>query len=315
MKKMLKIIGIVLLVLIVGIIAYAQISTYITLNKPRYKDDYYNDFKSDAELELKYTKKGSYKVSHEEIKSDNKSIKNIRIYYPSELKDNNETYPLIMVVNGSQTPAKTYLPFFDRLASWGFIVVGTDDPQSGNGDTASEALDYVLNKWDLKNKIDKDNMGITGYSQGRAGAITAVTKHENGKMYKSMFTGSAAYPALAKMMGWEYDPKDIKISYFMTASTGTSDDQGIEDIDNNFAGVSPLKALIETYESIDDGILKIRARATHAEHEDMLERTDGYMTAWFLYTLTNDEETGKTIIGEDAEILNNSNWQDIEKTR
>lgn len=315
---MLKVIGIIFLVLVILVIVgivYAKIKEYQTLNNPRFPDNYYDGFKSSFELELKYSKKGSYEVSHIDYKSENDSIKNIRIYYPSELKNNYTKYPLIMVVNGSQTPAKVYLPFFERLASWGFIVVGNDDPQAGNGDTASETLDFVLNESEIKNKIDTDNMGITGYSQGGAGAITAVTRHENGKMYKAMFTGSAAYPSLAKMMRWEYNPKDINIPYFMTASTGTSDDQGVDDIDNNFAGVSPLKALVQVYDSIDNDTLKIRARVTNAEHEDMIFRTDGYMTAWFLYNLKNDENTGRTLIGDNAEILNNSNWQDVVKNK
>ncbi len=45
----------------------------------------------------------------------------------------------------------------------------------------------------------------------------------------------------------------------------------------------------------------------------MLTRTDGYMTAWMLYQLQNDEESEKSFIGDNAEILSNANWQDIEK--
>lgn len=39
---------------------------------------------------------------------------------------------MIMVVNASGTPAASYEPFFPRLASWGFIVVGNEDGQTGN---------------------------------------------------------------------------------------------------------------------------------------------------------------------------------------
>lgn len=35
--------------------------------------------------------------------------------------------------------------------------------------------------------------------------------------------------------------------------------------------------------------------------------------AWMLYQLQGDEEAGKALIGENAEILNNASWQDIEK--
>ena len=38
------------------------------------------------------------------------------------------------------------------------------------------------------------------------------------------------------------------------------------------------------------------------------------MTAWFLYQLKNDEEAKTIFVGDDAEIVHNPNWQDIEKT-
>ena len=53
------------------------------------EDDYYKDFKSDAELENKYTKTGSYETSYIEYKSDNKAIQNIKIWYPKELESGN----------------------------------------------------------------------------------------------------------------------------------------------------------------------------------------------------------------------------------
>ena len=47
----------------------------------------------------------------------------------------------------------------------------------------------------------------------------------------------------------------------------------------------------------------------------MQMKTDGYMTAWMLYQLRGDEDASKALIGENAEILNNANWQDIEKNK
>lgn len=216
-------------------------------------------------------------------------------------------------MNGSETPAKVYLPFFERLASWGFIVVGNDDPQTGNGDTASVTLDDVLNNSELSQRVDTDNIGTAGYSQGGAGALGAVTKHDNGKMYKTIFTGSAAYPLLANNMGWTYDPSAIEIPYFMTSATGNSDDRGVDDINSEFGGVAPLASLIDIYNEMSDNVFKIRARVVGAEHEDIQVKTDGYMTAWMLYQLQDDEEAGSVFIGETAEISNNANWQDIEK--
>lgn len=316
MKKLLKVLGVILLVisiLIALFFIYSIIKRHQTLNNPLFSNNYYESFTKGGDLEVKYANRGSYDVSYLEYESDNNSIKNIRIWYPTELNNNNNKYPLIMVVNGSETPAKIYLPFFERLASWGFIVVGNDDPQTGNGDTASITLDYVLNDSELSQRVDRDNMGIIGYSQGGAGALSAVTKYDNGKMYKAIFTGSAAYPLLAINMGWEYNPLDIEIPYFMTAATGTSDDRGVDDINTEFGGVTPLASLVDIYDKMSNDVFKIRARVAGAEHEEMLVRTDGYMTAWMLYQLKNDDEAGKVFIGDNAEILDNDNWQDIEK--
>ena len=317
-KKILKIIGIIIaaLVLIVaGFLVYNTIQTYKALNEPRLADNYYENFIAGGELECRYSGKGDYAVNNISVKSSNSSIKNIYIYYPAELESSNALYPLIMIVNGSQCPAKTYLPFFERLASWGFIVVGTDDPQAGTGETTSEALDYCLNESKIRSNIDSTNIGIVGYSQGGAGAINAVINFSNSSMYKTLFTGSAAYPLLATSQGWAYDPADIKIDYFMTASTGTSDDTGAIDINKEFGGVAPLASLIDIYNAMPADLIKLRGRCTNAEHGDMQERTDGYMTAWMLWELKGDEEASKAFVGADAEILTNSNWQDIEKNR
>lgn len=314
MKKMLKVIGIIFVVLLV-IIAVLAVKGYVESQQPVYKDDYYKDFKSDSELEMKYSKLGDYEVSYEEYKSDNKSIKKVRIWYPKDLENNNEKYPMIVVVNASGVPAFRYEPFFKRLASWGFIVVGNEDGQTGTGETTSITLDYMLNissDSKLYNKIDKENIGIIGYSQGGAGALRALTEFENGKNYKAIFTGSAAYPFLANNMGWNYDTSKITIPYFMTAGTGKSDDAG-NDPNKEFGGVAPLSSLIENYNKISDNVFKIRARSVGTEHEDMLVKTDSYMTAWMLYQLKNDVEASKVFVGENAEILNNSNWQDVEK--
>ena len=278
-------------------------------------EGYYLSFKSDAPLEVKYSQPGDYTTAYTEFPSDNESIGKIRVWYPAELESGGKSWPMIMVVNASGTPAASYEPFFPRLASWGFIVVGNEDGQTGNGETTSLTLDFMLNIPDgsvLSGKIDYDSMGIIGYSQGGAGAICAVTNFDNGAQYKAMFTGSAAYPTLAKNMGWEYDVSKVAIPYFMAAGTGKSDDSG-NDPETSYGGISPLSALIANYDSIANNVPKVRARAVGAEHEQMLVRSDGYMTAWMLYQLTGDEEAGTVFIGENAEILRNANWQDVEK--
>ena len=318
MKNMIKIILIIICILILAVIGIVVV--FVLTHKGRNTDileGNHEKFRSEAPLEMKYSQLGSYETAYTEFTSDNESIGKIRVWYPKELEKSDRTYPMIVAVNASGTPAAKYEPFFKRLSSWGFIVVGNEDPQTGTGETTSETLDFMLNlpaDSVIFGSVDYENIGLVGYSQGGAGAICALTNYDNGKYYKTIFTGSAAYPLLAKNLGWEYDVSKIQVSYFMTAGTGKSDDSGT-DPNSSFGGVSPLSALEENYNNIPDSVVKVRARAVGAEHEDMLARTDGYMTAWMLYQLYGDEEAGQAFIGEDAEILSNANWQDIEKNQ
>jgi hypothetical protein len=315
MKKMLKIIGIFMGIIV--IIALALIAKNVRDSyKASLSENYYEDFHSDSPLEFQYSQCGNYSVSKLEFKPGNSAIGKIMAWYPTELETNNKSYPMVIVVNGSNTRARNYMPFFKRLASWGFVAVGNNDPQAGTGETASFTLDFILNlpaESVLCNRIDKDRIGIAGYSQGGAGALGAATKYDNSFLYKAVFTGSAAYALLAKNMGWEYDVSKLKAPYFMAAGTGASDDAGAEDISAEFGGVAPLASLVENYDNTPDDLFKVRGRVANAEHWEMQARTDGYMTAWMLYQLQDDAEAGKVFLGNDAEILNNANWQDVEK--
>ena len=183
MKKVFKVIGILFGLIVLAVAVFfvvQQIKTHKTLNDPRLPDNYYESVRTGGELEAKYLGKGNYATDHITVKSDNKSVKNIYIYYPAELKTSGKQYPLVMVVNGSQTPAKTYMPFFERLASWGFIVVGNDDPQPGTGETASITLDYVLNESEIKDSVDKtiDLIEKVDDAQTREGCLAEVLKYK-----------------------------------------------------------------------------------------------------------------------------------------
>ena len=317
MKKVMKIIGVIILV-IAAVVAALVIKGLVEAKKTSVKEDYYTGFSSSAPLEQKYSQLGGYKVSSFDDPSENATIKKVRFWYPSELENSDTKYPVIVVVNASGTPAFKYEPWFKRLASWGFIVVGNEDPQAGTGETTSIMLDYLLNLLQdhkLNGRLDTENIGIVGFSQGGAGALAAVTMYDNGTAYKTIFTGSAADPCRAGNMGWNYDVSKIKIPYFMAAGTGATDDKGVADITKEYAGVAPLASLIENYGAISDDVVKVRGRATGAEHEDMLARSDGYMTAWMLWQLCGDEDAAAVFVGENAEILHNNNWQNVEKNK
>lgn len=118
------------------------------------------------------------------------------------------------MANGTGVPYKKYEAIFNHLSSWGFIVVGNDDSSSALGDSSSKTLDYILSLNDANNnflydKIDKDNIGIAGHSQGRCGVINTITKYNNSGIYKVAYTASATTETMIR--DWNLDPFEYEI--------------------------------------------------------------------------------------------------------
>ncbi len=315
MKKLMKII-LIILGIIAALIAVIFLFLLWSAKKPAVKDNFYKDVITEAPCELKYTQIGTYEVSTFEQASDNKQVGKFRVWYPTEMETSGKKYPLVVMVNGSGTPASRYEAVFDHLASWGFVVVGNEDDSAGTGESTAITLDFILGlNADASSlfagKIDTKNIGIAGHSQGGSGTINAVTLYKNGNMYKAMYTASTPTADIAaEILKAPYDVTGIRIPWFMTAGTGKYDG-GYE----NNTGISPLWSNQENYNTVTDDVMKVLARRTNSDHGDMLPNADGYMTAWFMYHLQVDENAGKVFLGDNAEILNNSNWQDVQKNR
>lgn len=307
MKKLIKVLFIILIVVLAALLLLFLFLFWAS-KQPAVKANYYEDVAANGPLEQKYTGPGDHEVSYTEFDSPDEKIKKFKIWYPSELEDGADAYPLVVMANGTGVPASKYEAVFEHLASWGFIVVGNDDGESWNGASSAASLAYMLglnedNSSTFFQKINLENIGIAGHSQGGVGAINAVTAQENGAYYKALYTASTTHLALANELQWPYDVSDIRIPYFMTAGTGKSDAEMI----------APLSSLEENYDLVPVDTMKLRARRARTEHGDMLPYADGYMTAWFMYLLRGDAEAGEVFLAEHAEILSNSNWQDVEK--
>lgn len=67
--------------------------------------------------------------------------------------------------------------------------------------------------------------------------------------------------------------------------------------------VIPEEDMNLMYDSIPSP--KAMARKLECEHGDMLYSADGYVTAWLLWQLQNDETAASAFTGDAPEILNN----------
>ena len=64
-------------------------------------------------------------------------------FYPSELETKAGKWPVIVICNGSGTPLSKYATVAEHFASWGFIVIGTEEKFSWNAFGAEMSLRYL----------------------------------------------------------------------------------------------------------------------------------------------------------------------------
>ena len=150
-------------------------------------------------------------------------------------------------------------------------------------------------------KLDLDNIGITGHSQGGSGVLTATSIMEYKDKYKTAVALSPTHEEISHQFGWKYDLTKINIPILMIAGTNG---------DFETQSVIPIEKMIEMYNKIPSS--KVMLRRIGAEHGQMLYSADGYVTAWFMWQLQGDEEARKAFIGDSPEIRNNKLYQDIQ---
>lgn len=288
-----------------------------------YKNAHYYDFvESDQPIEQRFTAMGPAEVVALDV-PDSADVPAQKIWYPAELESGDAVYPVVVFANGTGTPASSYAAVFEHLASWGFIAVGNEDEEPRTGESTLGSLDYVLalnadEESPLFGKIDEDNIGVAGQSQGGVGAINAATARGGETPFAAIFTASATSPYWGQedVFGtdWSYDTSLLTIPTFMVAGTGSFDAGTATDITaTEGQGITPLWALQETYAAIPESVEKVIARRTETEHAESMTRSDGYMTAWFRYWLQGDTDAREVFRGDQAEITHNSNWQDLTK--
>lgn len=321
MGKMLKIIGIIFLIIVVLIIIGIIIISKIAKER---NENYYKYTQTAESIEKKFTAMGEAEVSYKEYNAEDDIIKKYAVWYPSELENKNNKYAVVIFANGTGSKSSTYKSFLKHLASWGFIAVGNDDENTRTGASLEKTIQFLIKENENKdsifyNKIDLENIGIGGHSQGGPAVFNMVTNQEHGYMIKVIYTASAtsSYHTSVMKDNWEYDVTKINVPTFMVAGTGywdagnaTSKDQIPNDNNKIAQGICPLWSLEENYNLLPETTTKVIARKKNVDHGDSFTQFDGYMTAWFMYYLQNDEEAGKAF-AENGELSNNALYQDV----
>jgi len=195
MKKVLKIVGIILLVIIILVVVILAVLSKMAKQK---EERYYEYSNAVGEIEKKYTAMGELNVASKEYDSVNASIGKFVIWYPFELENSEQTYPVVLWANGTGSKASTYKYFLSHLASWGFIAVDNDDENTRTGESLNAGIDLLIAENEnpdsvFYHKIDLDHIGIGGHSQGGPAVFNMITNQSHGDMIRACYAVSAGY--------------------------------------------------------------------------------------------------------------------------
>ena len=298
-----KVLLVLLLIPVIAAVVLAGLYLYAD-NKKYIHSGYNQEIETGGALEAKYLQTGEYPTKKFTAKAED-PIKKYTVYYPEKMGTADHTYPMIIVVNGTGGKATKYEPQFELFASWGFIVVGTQDKGTGTGETTVKTLHYMLNQNEnadsvFYHKIDTGNIGITGFSQGGAAVFNVITKYEEAKYFKAAAPLSPVCEKTAQeTTNYPYDSAEVKCPILVMAGTSGEFETDL---------VSPLEEMNKQYDKITSP--KAMARRIGMTHDDMMYSAGGYVMAWFRWQLQGDEEAAKAFIGDTPELMSNSMYQD-----
>ena len=304
MKKALKIIGIILLVFFVLVGAFLF---WLTHRDQSLKETYRNDIQTGGEIEEAYLKKGPYETGYYE-ETTMQGFENYAISYPKELETADKKYPVIVICNGTGWKGaslnKAQHQFY---ASYGFIVIATDETYSWNAFGAEMCIRHLerLNEYKAEEgqtnifyqKVDFDRIGIVGHSQGGVAVFNAMTNTDHKDLYKTGVAISPTNQLVALALEWPYDVTGIEAPIMLISGAGGGDD-----------AVITLEGLNAIYDQIPGDKLMTRRKDT--SHGLTVTAEDGYVVAWFMWQLQDDQEAAKAFTGNDPEILKNEQYQD-----
>ena len=108
-------------------------------------DEYWITTVDRGKIEQRYRNLGIYEVAKKTVSRKEEQYGNYtyRVWYPKRLETENRKWPMVFLLNGTTSTCDLDEPIFEHLASWGFIVVGNTDRNTGLGYSAEWGLELM----------------------------------------------------------------------------------------------------------------------------------------------------------------------------
>lgn len=101
------------------------------------------------------------------------------IFYPAEMMENNETYPVIAWANGTMCAPGLYYELLSQVAAGGYIVITNTNVMSADGKAQIGSIDHIIalnndSESVFYNRVNTERIGVAGHSQGGRSSVNAA---------------------------------------------------------------------------------------------------------------------------------------------
>ena len=252
------------------------------------------------------------------------------LYYPTNLGAGGFKHPIVTWGNGTGGNSAGAAYFLRHLASWGFVVVASQDGYERDGASILAAAHKMVDENSepasiFFNKLDINHIGAVGHSQGAGGAVRAMI----------VSTGIAAYPPIITVIPIELPgqrfcfcaPQDLLYTSAVTQGSIFFVD-GSADIPvsppTQPQGTTGEQSNQAFYDAVPSTVVKAKATLRAANHNDIGGQPKclpgawfcdigvfgylGYPTAWLAYQLGVDPSAKAAFVSGTGEMFMQSHW-------
>ena len=284
-------------------------------------------------IELQYYGEGSWAVTARLGAGCCDSSRNkFDLYYPTNLRAGGSVHPIVTFGNGTKAKPGQYDYLLKHLASWGFVIVVTEDENTGTGQTILDAANYLIaengNSASIfYRKLEVKQIGAMGHSQGAVGAINAMIKSN----------GSIKTVIAIELPRQFFCSSKVNCTDTKNLTTGS-----IFFIDGSNDGISPPtqyswqsgeQSQQAYYDAAPAGVAKMKGTLIGPDHLDVIGQPDcpkdwtrflfmctdgvygylGYPTAWMMAQLQGDTYAAGAFKERSGEIFSETtNWEYVE---
>ena len=250
------------------------------------------------------------------------------VYYPTNLGAGGFMHPILTWGNGTLGSA-TQVDFFLRhMASWGFVVIATQDEFTGPGQTILDAANFMVaaNSDATKpffHKLNVTQIGAFGASQGAGGAGQALIKSAG--LIKTVMPIELPARVWCTLGSNCFEPANLTGGsvFFIDGSSDIPISPPTQSRPPAVIGEQSVQAF---YDATPNTVRKLKGTLLGPSHSDITGQPDcshaqfpcingvygylGYPTAWFMDQLQGDAFAHGAFVNGTGEMFTEStNWE------